>query len=678
MKKHLVILYVMLLALHVNAQVSLNPTIDRISNLIRNYQTDSAFILLNEIEPLVRKDSNPFQRIAYWELMLNYNNNIGNLQQTKLYFDSLNQSIEHVKPAVWIDSFYVAKAYNNMASFYMQKFQFSKSADFFRKALAFTNSRPHEQMRSYFFQNLGASLLRTGAVEEGILNINRAFELYEHHRDYMGKIECADQIATTMVDYRNFQLSRKFFAIAQSLTDSVDQPYTEISLDNNIGRMYNYMAEYDSALLFFEKALQEANVQKIWILQAIGHSNIGEVLLKKGNYELADSHLKPALELFANYGVDMGVFQVNSLLAYRAFRMGDLNAASNYQNRAEALLKQAGEYPSLMLDFYKRSYEIKRGLRDFDDALRYLEFHQELQDSVTNVLTIWNVNEIESRLMTSIKEKQLIQKEDELLRAERSKLRILLVAIVGLFIFGLLYWFLFYRSQKEKQLFQVREQLLEEEHQRGVLQMQLMLVRNRLSPHFISNLFLDLKQLVNNSERERALEQLNKLSKLVLYTYTHTDSIAVRLGDELEFVQNFLEVKAYHLGPDFTFAIQSEPSLASVQIPALSVQLFVENAIKHGLMYKGGAKTIVLRVADRVQFIQIEIEDNGIGREAATRFKTGGTGMGFFILKKVTEHLNAQNKQHIEWNITDLLNPDGTAAGTKIEVTVPKNFNFQA
>lgn len=52
--------------------------------------------------------------------------------------------------------------------------------------------------------------------------------------------------------------------------------------------------------------------------------------------------------------------------------------------------------------------------------------------------------------------------------------------------------------------------------------------------------------------------------------------------------------------------------------------------------------------------------------------------MGFFILKKVTEHLNAQNQQHIEWKITDLQTPEGLAAGTRIEVIVPKNFNFQA
>lgn len=678
MKKYFAVLFVALIVLCAKAQPNLNANIERISYLIRNYQTDSAAILLNEIEPHVRKDADSFKLIAYWELMMTYNNNLGELQQARCYFDTLNHTVGQVQPAVWIDSFYVAKAYNNMAGLYMSQYQHSQSAQFFRKALAFTESRPKEPMRSYVFQNLGASLLRMGAVEEGIQNINKAFELYDLHRDYMGKIECADYIATTMVDYRNFGLARRFYAMAQSLTDSVDQPFTEISLDNNIGRMYNYMAEYDSSLIYFQRALSQAKEKDIWVLQAIGHSNTGEVLLKKGNYQEAGAHLTSALEMFTKHRLDMGAFQVNSLMAYRSFHLGNLRAANDYQNKAESLLKQVGEYPSLMLDYYKRSYEIKRGMGQYAEALHYLENHQELQDSVNNMLTVWKVNEIESRLMTSVKEQQLLQKEDELLRAERSKLRILLFAIAGLFVFGLLYWFLFYRSKKEKQLFKMRERLLDEEHQRGVLQMQLMLVRNRLSPHFISNLFLDLKQLVNNSERERALDQLNKLSKLVLYTYTHTDSISVRLGDELEFVQNFLEVKAFHMGPEFSFSIEAESGLASVQIPALSVQLFVENALKHGLAHKQGSKIIAVRVVDCMQHIRIEIEDNGIGRQAAAQLKTGGTGMGFFILKKVTEHLNAQNQQHIEWKITDLQTPEGVAAGTQIEVTIPKIFNFQA
>lgn len=678
MKKYFAVLFFALIVLSSKAQPNLNANIERISYLIRNYQTDSASILLNQIEPLVRKDSDSFKLIAYWELMMTYNNNLGELQQARCYFDTLNHTVGQVQPAVWIDSFYVAKAYNNMAGLYMRQYQYSQSAQFFRKALAFTESRPKEPMRSYVFQNLGASLLRMGAVEEGIQNINKAFELYDLHRDYMGKIECADYIATTMVDYRNFGLARKFYTMALSLTDSIDQPFTEISLDNNMGRMYNYMAEYDSSLIYFQRALNQAKEKDIWVLQAIGHSNTGEVLLKKGNYHDAGAHLTPALEMFTQHGLDMGTFQVYSLMAYRSFHLGNLREANDYQNKAEAMLKQVGEYPTLMLDYYKRSYEIKRGMGQYEEALRDLENHLNLQDSVNQVLTVWKVNEIESRLMTSVKEQQLLQKEDELLRAERSKLRILLFAIAGLFVFGLLYWFLFYRSKKEKQLFKMRERLLDEEHQRGVLQMQLMLVRNRLSPHFISNLFLDLKQLVNNSERERALDQLNKLSKLVLYTYTHTDSISVRLGDELEFVQNFLEVKAFHMGPEFSFSIEAESGLASVQIPALSVQLFVENALKHGLAHKQGSKIIAVRVVDCMQHIRIEIEDNGIGRQAAAQLKTGGTGMGFFILKKVTEHLNAQNQQHIEWKITDLQTPEGVAAGTQIEVTIPKIFNFQA
>lgn len=72
----------------------------------------------------------------------------------------------------------------------------------------------------------------------------------------------------------------------------------------------------------------------------------------------------------------------------------------------------------------------------------------------------------------------------------------------------------------------------------------------------------------------------------------------------------------------------------------------------------------------------IEIEDNGIGREKAKELGTGGTGMGFFIMKKMALHLNKQNTKSIKWNITDLKDSNENACGMLVKIVIPENFIY--
>lgn len=75
------------------------------------------------------------------ELQLTYNSNLGrNQQQARSYFDNLNQAVNQVRPVVWMDSFYVAKAYNNIAgctwalSIFTRGPVFQKGFDLHRKS----------------------------------------------------------------------------------------------------------------------------------------------------------------------------------------------------------------------------------------------------------------------------------------------------------------------------------------------------------------------------------------------------------------------------------------------------------------------------------------------------------------------------------------------------------------
>src|SRR6185312_3951034 len=72
---------------------------------------------------------------------------------------------------------------------------------------------------------------------------------------------------------------------------------------------------------------------------------------------------------------------------------------------------------------------------------------------------------------------------------------------------------------------------------------------------------------------------------------------------------------------DFDIHIQDGLDLESIEIPSLLIQPYVENAILHRLYNKEGKGLLKINVMEGDNAILFEIEDNGIGREAAMNLR---------------------------------------------------------
>ncbi len=651
--------------------------LDKIDSLTIANQTDSATYYLSILRQKLSGETDSVLWLAWYDRQVLLARRLGDFTSSRNYSDTVAMLLPRIVPGNGADSFYVARACSNLGALRSAQYNYTECFGLFERALSLTENRPNEPYRSYFFQNLGLVNIRTGQVEKGLKYINDAFQIYERTNDYEGKLGCADYIATVMVDYRNFHYAQKYFQVALSVVDSVKDIYARPNLYNDIGRMYNYKEEYDSAIVYFNKALNEAEKKKIGYLVALIKCNKGEILIKQQKYSDAENQLKDVIPVFDKLGFELGQFQAYNLMAYVYSQKNARELCDSYQEKAEKILEDISIDASLLTDFYKRSYEIFKRQNKTGAALDFLEKYQTLQDSLKNDLTTWRINELESRLMTSLKEQQLAKKEQELLIVRNHNYRIILIASVLLLFLLLLFWAFAYRRKKEKQLFETQKKLMAEEYEKGTLQMQLMLVQNRLSPHLVSNLFLDLRQLVESGNAKESLHLLDSISRLVIYTYAHTDSIVVSLQKELEFVKNYIEVRKMALGKEFAYQIEVPEEVLAVNIPSMIIQLFVENAIKHGLLNKHGERFLHLQGSFAGNYLCIEITDNGIGREKAKEIGTDGTGMGFFILKKITEHLNVVNKEPIEWKISDLYNEDQQQVmGTKVTIKIPVNYQY--
>lgn len=94
---------------------------------------------------------------------------------------------------------------------------------------------------------------------------------------------------------------------------------------------------------------------------------------------------------------------------------------------------------------------------------------------------------------------------------------------------------------------------------------------------------------------------------------------------ELEQVKDYVELEKLRFMERIRF--ETEIGTTSFQIPPLTIQPLVENAIKHGIIEQGRSGTITLRTERDAQEIRIMIEDDGAGFDTALLEKSESVGI---------------------------------------------------
>jgi len=156
-----------------------------------------------------------------------------------------------------------------------------------------------------------------------------------------------------------------------------------------------------------------------------------------------------------------------------------------------------------------------------------------------------------------------------------------------------------------------------------------------------------------------------------------TEQTSVSLDEELDFVRNYLQMEQASLGSNFqtSWEIDERIEMKQVRIPAMVMQIPVENALKHALRGKEGEKRLSISLTKLEWGVLIIISDNGNGYFPDKASATKGTGIGLNVLYQTIQLLNSKNDKKIKF---DILNRDGeSTTGTKVEIRVPVEYNYE-
>lgn len=115
------------------------------------------------------------------------------------------------------------------------------------------------------------------------------------------------------------------------------------------------------------------------------------------------------------------------------------------------------------------------------------------------------------------------------------------------------------------------------------LQSQFQALKAQLDPHFLFN---NLNTLTNIIEEKSpiAVEFVNRLSKVYRYVLEHGSKTLTSLKNELSFINSYLFLVDARFGKSLMVEINISAKAAEKRIPPMSLQLLIENAMKHNVV----------------------------------------------------------------------------------------------
>jgi PAS domain-containing protein len=209
-----------------------------------------------------------------------------------------------------------------------------------------------------------------------------------------------------------------------------------------------------------------------------------------------------------------------------------------------------------------------------------------------------------------------------------------------------------------------------------ISELKVLTLRSVMNPHFIFNVLSSIQYFITKNDGLNAINYLTSFSKLMRAVLARSVDDAVTVSDEVELLKDYVHLEKLRFEDKFELLIDIDPQIGAddIRMPSLLVQPYVENAILHGLYNKEGKGLLKIAVNLTGEFLNFQVEDNGIGRAAAHKIQeknfTKRKSMGTKLTEERLAMFNGDGKKPVTY--TDLY-VDDKPAGTLVTIRIKVN-----
>ena len=449
---------------------------------------------------------------------------------------------------------------------------------------------------------------------------------------------------TFMGDYQNSEI---WWRKTGELVNQMDER-DQFIYYNELGNNHYFQEQYVGALDCFNKAasLVKDDKHRQWDYYT-ALTNLGEIHVCLGQADSARVIIAQVDSFFRKVDFPPILYYIETEKIKLALLDGRTQQALQMVNHCE--------FPTISIPAGKllRLKAVEQVMRQTGNYQKAYEAHQEwhaLNDSIQNA----NVRmQMSSRMLQYEHDKQLLEQQ-RTIDNERMKVRLAwafcAVALLAIGLLSVLIWL--WRKRQKMHDMEVRQQ---------IVGMRMENTRNRITPHFIYNALTH--EMLAQMEGRKV--DLSALTQLLRRGVEQADMLETTLEEELTFVDYYVDIERQQMPVTLFYQkeLDSDVNPQAVLLPAMTIQIFVENAIKHGLKRQGGMLTI--RASRQDNATLVEVLDNGQGLDSSYQEHTG-----MRVVRQTIQMLNEHNHQQITFGIGNL------KQGCRSWLLLPDDYNY--
>ena len=151
--------------------------------------------------------------------------------------------------------------------------------------------------------------------------------------------------------------------------------------------------------------------------------------------------------------------------------------------------------------------------------------------------------------------------------------------------------------------------ILQEEHtKQAIVQAQLDALSNRAQPHFFFNSLNTLRDIIDHNSKEDAALFVDKLSDVYRFILKSGKENKIGVKEEVEFAKAYVHVQSERFGDNLKVQWDLSPSTLQQYCVPTSLQLLIENAIKHNVISKSNHLNIMVYEKDGNMVVENRIQ----------------------------------------------------------------------
>lgn len=466
-------------------------------------------------------------------------------------------------------------------------------------------------------------------------------------------------------ELENFEQAHLAFRAAAKKIDK-EGTYTQFFYYFALGNCHYFEKNYIQSLQMFQKALKRAKQMQNNFGTLCCLANIAEIYLMQDSVSQANTYLHTCQNIIKENHIPLTpsyTFYINSLLS-------DLSIADGREKNIDKYVYapiNTNEINSLryLMLHYKRLQHYCKRLNKWKEAYYCQEQADKYADTLSNLKARNTVAELGKRYQrdTTLLHQQVVLTNYQVKTTQQEKYIIVAALVVIILILFTILAFTVYRRNALKRQNKQTERITE---------LRMSVVRNRVSPHYVFNV---LGTIIPKLQRYPELvEPTEMLIDVLRGNLLSSGKIAVPLCDEIALVERFIELYHYSKNPYpiVVWDIANNLKESRELIPSMSIQIPLENALKHAFTSLNSECQINITIELHDKQLVLSVTDNGQGYNPGMSKRTErDTGTGILLINRTLHILNKYNKQPAHFSITNI-----QPHGTQTRLTQPLGYDF--